>query len=353
VKFIWIEILKFIRKNILKIMIGTIIFTLVFVWSNHRSTTVEIDDNVNQTEENNFAVDSEPAIFRFFVENNDGDAFTNNLLIEQYITRSTVLEMASNASDTNLKELIEETGNKAIVDYNESGETKIIGVARDGNSHLLEFYVNVGNETDNLNIANFYYDYISEDNIPFIANKSKFVFHDPRIKELSDDIIFESSDLDDSASSNIIKDIVIGLIVGGAITSGILILLTFMSKKLIYSFSYSLREDDYFFLVDNKLDYKEELKQIIANPTETNNVIIQEDGLPLDNKYLNEIVARSVNSQIINKFGSFLDVSKPDNVDRIVYIIQENRTSRNWYNKQRRLEKTYEIPTVIIQVNEN
>jgi|SRR5699024_8219227 len=352
-KFIWIEILKFIKNNIMKIVLGTALITVGFVWINNRSTTMELDDNSESKGESVVEVDSEPATFRFFIENSEGAAFTNNLLIEQYITRSSVLETVSNETNTNLLKLIEETGNSTLVNYNESGESKIIGIARDGNSHLLEFYVNIGNETDNLKIANYYFAYITEENIPFIANKSISVFHEPRIKDLTDEITFDSIDNQGSVVRSITKNIVIGLILGLVVTVSLLLILSFLSQKLVYSFSYSLGEDDFFFLIDKKLDYKDELIQILSMPTNSNRVVILENNVDILNEELNGLLSSFSGDENFSKYNNILDVVNPGATDRIIYVLQENKTSREWYNKQRRLGRAYDIPTIVIQVNDN
>lgn len=352
-KFIWVEILKFIKNNIIKIVLGTTLITVGFVWINNRSTTMELDDSSESKGESVVEVDSEPATFRFFIENSEGTAFTNNLLIEQYITRLSVLETVSSETNTNLLKLIEETGNSILVNYDESGESKIIGIARDGNSHLLEFYVNIGNEADNLKIANYYFDYITEENIPFIANKSISVFHEPRIKDLADEIAFDSIDNQGSVVRSITKNIVIGLILGLVVTVSLLLILSFLSQKLVYSFSYSLDEDDFFFLVDKKLDYKDELIQILSMPTNSNRVVILEKNVDILNEELNGLLSYFSGDENFSKYNNILDVINPSAIDRIIYVLQENKTSREWYNKQRRLGRTHDIPTIVIQVNDN
>lgn len=351
-KFIWVEIIKFFKNNLLKIVAGTALIAILFVWSNNRTASVEIDEDLEANEGTVFGVDSEPATFRFFVESDDGKAFTNNLLIEQYITRTEILGTVSRQTNTQLKDLVEETGNKALVDYNESGESKIIGIARDGNSHLLEFYVNIGNESDNLEIADYYYEYIAEGNIPFISNKTMFVFHEPKIKEFADEIAFDSIG-SKVRTSSILKDTIIGLLIGGVAVTGLLLVVTFLSRKIKYSFSYSLMEDDYFFLVDKKLNFQDELEQILSTPKDSNRIIMTESTSEDFNHQLENILPELTNNLNGIIRNNFLEIDNPDEVDRIIYIILENETSREWYNKQRRLERAYTIPSTIVQINKN
>jgi len=361
-KYIWIEVIKFLKNNIVKLLIGTSIIALLFVGSsyinsnrgsqpNEESTeSPEDTEDVVEGEPVEFYPESEPVNFYYFVETPDGRPFTNNLLIEQYITSPSILEEAAIETGTNLNEIVENTENTALVDYNESGETKVIGIRKNANTHLQEFHVNIGNEADNFAIADFFFSYIINAEFSLLEDKNLYVFQEPQTKEIS-----LGSSLDDDSDEavvtedNILQDIIIGIILGGVATTGLLIISTLFSKKLIYSFSYSINAKDYFLLVDSKLNYQDELKQLLLNPTESNIIVVNEDKKNVLNDNLLEIIA----NKDIKEYNSFTKINDIQSVDRLIYVINENKTTRNWYNKQRRMERSYDIPVVVLQLNNN
>lgn len=349
-EFIWLEIQKFIKNNFVKILIGTTLIAGLYMWKTERQYNTQIENISDETVIDGLKLDSEPAHFRLYIEYPDNSiTFTNSSLIEQYITRPEVLKEASQVTETNLDKIVEETENKAIVYYNESGETKVIGVTRDASTNLHEFYVNVGNEKDNLKIANYYYDYFSNGQIPFLENKTLYFIHDAKIKEYGDYLTFNS--LKESNQKSLVKELIIGVVLGSVISLGLILVFSFLSKKLKYSFTYSIRESDYLYVINQKEAYKEELLEFISTPKNNNHVVIQEGNNSNLNNYLDELLNASDKDKHIQKVKSILEIENNKEIDRLIYIIQENETTRKWYNKQRLIDRLYNMPTVIVQIN--
>lgn len=358
-KFIGIEIFKFFKKSLPKMIVGMILVAGVFIWSSYRANMTQLEnienvESVDKQDGADFVVETEPAFFQFIVEYEDGSLFNNPLLIEEYILQEEVLNQASTVTNTNLNlvKVIENTENNVLVDINDFGDSKVIGVYRDDATYINEFYVNVGNERENIRIANFFYDYISEGQIPFIADKDIYFFEDPKILSVEDETEATLETESQQINFSLIKNLIIGSILGALLSLAALLGLTFLSKKLKYSFSYTIQEDDYYFLVDSKLDYEEELKKLLYTPQSANRVVVKEDN-SADTDYFGKLLSDISSNEPILQVNNFLTIENPSQIDRLIYIIEEDVTSRKWYNNQRKLDRAYEIPTVVIQVNKN
>lgn len=358
-RYIWIEILKFFKKNLLKLILGVLFIAAFFVWSSYQANVKQLEnmdkienvENVEKDDASDFVVESEPAFFRFVVEYEDGSLFNNPLLIEEYLLQEDILKLASTGSNINLVKVIENTENNVLVDINDYGYSKVVGVYRDDATYINEFYVNVGNRKENLRIANFFYNYINEGNIPFIADKKLYFYEEPSILpiEKEDSNVLESESK--QTNFNLIKNVAIGSILGVLVTIAGLLGLTFLSRKLKYSFSYTIQEDDYYFLVDNKLEYEEELKKLLFSPTSSNRVLVREKNS--DTGYFDKILENVSDKESIEQKNNFLSIESPNQIERLIYIVEEDITSRNWYNTQRKLDRAYDVPTIVIQVNQN
>lgn len=349
-KFIWIEFLKFIKNNIIKIIIGTIIIAGLFVLSSYNADSNSVENVEEIQQEERFRPDAKPANFYFYATTEEGISFTNDSIIERYLLRPELLQEISRNTKTNLAEIVKKTENNAVVDYKESGETKVIGIERNGTTHLNEFYVNIGNEEDNLAIAVEYYDYIINGNVPFLDLQRTYSFQEPRIKEI-EEIVSEGTSSTPSTSvdiGTIIRDIIVGSVIGIILIGGILLTLTFLTKKIKYSFSYTIKANDYFLLLDKKLNNN--IQEVLTSPTHPNKVLIQEYNNKLNT---NDLTLNIELNENIKKYNSVLDIEKEDNVDQLVYILEEGTTTREWYNKQRKLDEFLEIPSIVIQINKN
>lgn len=339
-KYIWIEILKFLKNNLIKIIAGTLVIAALFTgWT---VFTLE------EPEEEVLIAEAPPVNFHFYIEDADEDVFTNNSLMDQYVTLPRILQDASEATKTNLSEVVEETKNTALVNYNESGNTNIIGVTKNNSSVLHEFYVNVGNEESNMAIAEYYFNLFTEGEIPFLEDKIVYVFQNPEVEEIDEVDSFNVTAVEEIS---IVQTVIVGIIFGGIVTVGILVLLSFLTKKLHYFFSYTLKADDYFVLIDEKFINLSEMNQLLSNYTKTNNVVITQNPGKSHNNNFNDLIKELLNKDSFEKYDSVFEIPDFQNIDQIIYIVEEGSTSRAWYEKQRKYDNLFGLPTIVIQVN--
>src|SRR5699024_11165726 len=232
-----------------------------------------------------------------------------------------------------------------------SQESKIIGVSRHDTTDLIEFYTNVGNEEKNLAIVQYFYEYIIDEKIPFLNNKNIYVFKEPALKEVDRDYDVLSEEQLKGTEPNIVVDAIVGLGLGFFISVLTLWMVSLFSKKLTYSISYFLEEDDMFLLVDDTLSNEEELQKILALPKNERKYILRENlSGDLDAK-VERIIDTLNKEKAVEEVDSIIEIPDVVNATRLIYFIEEGKTTRDWFKKQRKLEEHYNIPTFVVQIN--
>ncbi|MEY8292020.1 hypothetical protein AAK882_05130 [Carnobacteriaceae bacterium 52-44] len=358
----WYELLKFLKKNLIKILLGTVILAGIYVALNYsftdeeevaieESNIEEIESINDDTESIHFVSTAPPGSFNFYVEHLKGDAFTNNALIKQYFTSPRVLEQVTNDTGINLKEIIEKTGNLVHVDYTEEGEAQVIDVKRDGNSHLNEFIVNIGNEEDNLTLANYYFDLINDEVVPFLADKEITIFRTPIIKDIDGLSLLDDEEKVKEPLS-LIRQMIIGVIFGVISSTSILLIWSYFTKKLYYSFTYSTHNNDFFYLVDNRLDYNDDLNKILDPNAISKKVIVNES----DEEVNSDFDSRLNNLKTIKNYSivkNVYDINEANEFEQLIFVVKEGVTSRTWYNKQRKISQVFNVPVFVLQINSN
>lgn len=345
-KFIWIEILKFFKNNIYKIILGTVAITSLFLVNSYLNESSKVDETQDESE---ISTEARTANFYFYVEYADNSAFTNYLLIEEYLLTESLMEEASKEIGIDINALITNTENSIKLTNGPVKTSKVIGTMRNSDMNLLELYVNVGDEGQNLKLTNFYYDLLINKNIPFLEDKGVYIFEEPNFIELEEST--ESFSFERNDSGNILRTIVIGIIVGSIISTAILLLLTLISQKLNYSFSYFINRDDIFYLIDNKIPFNEELKFLLQFNSNSNTIIVCQDTDKLLENSSGKMINKMISNSKVKVRNNIYEVEDFNHIDRIIFIIQEDVTTRKWYDRQRNIEKILKIPTVVLQIN--
>lgn len=363
-KYLFLEILKFIKNNFWKIFLMTMAFTVLYVGreylviksSDEKIESIHTEGIENTGEESDIKIqDVAPASFQFYIENaEDNRVFSNNVLIEEYLTLPYVLEEVAESTNTSIDSLVKETNNEIAPSTPTSDRIKVIHVNRDTNSNLQAIYVNVGNEQANMRIIRYFQKIVQDGSIPFLEDKDVYIFKRPYIVDFADEDEDELTQQAETLSNwNPIKSIIVGIIIGGVLSIGLLVFFNMFSKTLRYFFFYTILDDDYFILVDNQLDNEDEISSILLHPKGKNTIILKEDNLEQNNQKFENFLNSLIKNNNIVQYNHFSNIDMPNELDQIVYIVKEGITKREWYNKQRKMEKQYNIPTIVIQINES
>jgi len=362
----WLEIKRFLSDNKWLMIVGTLILAALFAVgmtlmdaSSQQSTAEEETEAVEPENE----LESEPAYFRFYAEDSDGDQFTNIGLIRQYFNLDSVLEDASQETGVDIPG-IEERYAEEFQTSSSDEEFSVLNLSRNDNNNLFTVSVNTGNEEDNLAIANFYHQLLASDEIEFLQDKALYEFIAPELREPTEEEIEEAENPDQQMAESqdlimpAIQNTIIGLVISLVLMAGIALLKAIFGKKLNYSFAYEVNENDDFILYDPSLNNDENLTQFVGIPFKENKLILTERRLENNtkellsrNRGLSFGQAKDGQTQLVEKL-SFIDADLNNDFSEIIIIVQPYQTSRKWYKTQRKLIELDEMPVKVIQVNE-
>lgn len=350
-KRLWIEVKRFIKDHILFLIVGAIAIGIVFV-----GAVTFLDRGNPNLEEEETEVEREPgeaipAFFQFFVETPEGEPFANTAIMEQYLRRRQTLQEVGEQTNTDLYEIVEEE--RALATPQEEW---VLAVERNEHSRLHTVTVNIDDDEENLAVAQHYYEMITDGEIPFLANKEVHVFTEPQLYNISDEESVENGETGNDLSIRALAiNGTIGLVLGVVVSAGIAVLKALFSKVLKYSFTYTWEETDTFFLYDDSLKNADELSQLLTLPVAQGKIVLSEHTLSEKIKNLftkNTQVSfegeQKTSTTLVEKQSLFnIDADLPE----VFIVIETNKTSRNWYRKQRRLLEQISVPVSIIQIN--
>jgi len=360
-----LEIKRFLNDYKIFIIVGSIIFAISFavftgvIDSQQEEPAQEAQEDFNPSSEE-ILNDAQPAYFQLYIEYEDGRTFTNSSIINQYFNLSSVKEEVQQETGVDIESVEEE-----IYLNDLSDEIDIINVSKNGTNHLITASFNLGNEQENIMIAEYYYnDILFNEDSAFFEGKTPFVFVEPKISERTETTDESSNDVSEetvSPESNIGSHIIntlVGFIVGIAIMIGLALLKVLFGKKLTYSFTYEIDENEKFILYDKNLQNEENLSQFVAIPFGRRKIVVSEQKMGETSKDLlsgNKDVGfnqkREPKIALTGKH-SLADINATADISEILIIIHPSKTTRKWYNIQKQFTGIYGVPVKIIQINE-
>ena len=361
----WIEIKRFLDDNKINIIKFSILFAILFAGimfllkSDTEESKIETEEDVQISPEE-FLNESQPAYFQMFIQEQDGRSFSNNSIISQYFKLSSVKKNVLEDTGIDLEKIEEDL----LDEIAESMD--LIQVTRNDHSNLITASFNLGNQRQNVILANYYFDLIIDGELEFLNNKTIHVFSNPQIAKLvdaseSDERITEDVLVSGNRVLQIIysltRNLIIGLILGAVFSSGIFLLINLYSKKINYSFSYDIDDDTDFVLYDWELNNENEVLQFVAVPMKRNKLIVSERELDTFSK---KLVADNKNisfensdkhKTLLTELRTLSEVDLQMNISEIVLVIQPGVTTRKWYKTQQKYTSIYKFPTKVVQIN--
>lgn len=361
---LWIEIKKLIKRNIKKIIISTLVLGSIFavgIYFLNRPTVDENDQPVSSQGKN-------IAYFQYYVERQEGSAFTNIEILKEYFTNEDLLLDLTNELDIPLANLffgdereslvqedstaVEEDEEAELIAANE--EYFVLDIFKADPSHLYTFSVTSENNQKSLELAQYYYNLVNEDVVPFYQDKNVYILTEPKISE-------DQVKIDDSIEIEIISDnpiilpsIVMGYILSLILITGFMFIKTIFSKEITYAFSYLWHENHMFLVYDPNTNNMDEVEQFISKPLAHSKVIVSENELSTDIKEILSVSQIKENDVSLSDvvYQSVLEINQGSQLDEIIILVEEDRTSRKWFRKQQRLLEVYNDSFIkILQVN--
>lgn len=352
-EILWEEIKKFLLINTKKILVSTLIFGTVlsivfYVFNNQQEEQPVSIENIKEELDSS----EEPFVyFQYYVELQDGRAYTNVSLAEEYFSHERIINELTNElglpADSIFINKIQ-NNQTSTQETEDLDELFFIDINRDSETNLVTFVVNSSDKINNMKIAEFYFDLLESDEVEFYKNKVMFLFTRPTLNDTSEEPTSEIEVPSKELQSNMnILTVVSIFILSLVISVGVLIITTLFSKQLKYSFSYTWDTEDRFFLINSELSTSEEINWILEIPQEVSAIILTENKLTSDlSNKLNSKNARG-------RYKSLLDLNYYSPIQEVILIVCENSTSRKWYNEQQKLlSKKPDINVTVLQINE-
>lgn len=356
----WSEIKRFLNDykwfNLIGVVIIAAVLGLAMTYLDSNSGT---GSETEGSGENSEYLESTPAYFQFYAENEDGEQFNNVGIIRQYFNLDDVKENASQETGVDLLN-IEETINN---EYNleDDQEFSTVNLSRNTNNNLFTISFNTGNESDNLAVAEHYYQLIQNNEISFLENKNIFDFVSPTLAEEQEEAENEEASANTQNTTGIIlslvRNIIVGLVIGFVLMLGISLLRALFGKRINYSFSYDIGEKDEYFLYNPAINSGQKLSQFVGIPFAEEKLVLHENSLTNEDKELlstNKDIAFSTDETVQTKLtetNTLIDVDIKNNYSEIILIVKPYKTTRDWYTTQRKFVDLIDVPVKVIQLN--
>lgn len=326
------EITRFLYENVKISLLVSIIGVISYLaFSFFVNSTNELSDNTGYRNQ-----DSNMATFAFYVENSQQQPYINSNFLDSLLLKEEYLKKAEESTNIEISKFVEEQLKSDFVPT--LLDRGYLGVGRDVHNETMIFQARFGTEEENLAMANFYYDLLINNQVPFLENKEVYFLHEPYIAD--DTIVYNSGEginnNEDSMSIILLKGIMI--LIGGYIIGVMLSYFYHLfTDKINYSFVYEKDETDQFFNIRSL----EKLETMLFKQNIENRLILCEhmDEISLQNKFPNiHFTEDALNSNLTKEYND------------ILILVIENHTDKNWYYTQREILKGSPIPIKIIQV---
>lgn len=347
--FYWIEVKRFLNKYSKTLFLSPLVFGLLFtgimLFRNNERPPAE-DPKIEENTEI-FEGDSLPAYFKFYIKEPDGYAYTNGATVRELFNFQNVIDLASENIGVDLEELTQD------VRQSTSKENFTpVNVEINTTSHIFTASFTTGDNKNNINLAEFYYNYLFNEGFEILDNNMIYNLEEPQFIDRNP--ISETSNSSETPVSenfvlNIIIDAFIGTLLGLALAVIFTITKECFSKILNFSFSYNTGDPKRFMLYDESITEKNLLENFIGLPIDYSKAIISH----LDIINHPQLLLNNDNKIDLKHYSSLSSLPLDVNIDEIIIVVFTNVTDRKWYNEQLEYSKMHNVPVKIIQINED
>ncbi len=349
---LWIEIQRFLKDNIKIIAIFGIIFALVLggLGAFMTGSSNNAPEGMEALEEE--AIETAVA-FDFYIEDAEGNMYTNEGIIEEYFRSPNVLEKLNSDAGIDLKQIELENYEKNqqllsnFLPAELMEQSQIISVTQSNSTGLLTFVASSDDKSLNEKLAAYYYGKLSS--IPFVDEDNLYVFDGPY--NVKDKQIDEEEEETGISIKSLIKYAVIGIILGIVVGIGLALINALFGKKLNYAFGYAIDDSLDFMIYDEKLNNSDEIANFVNFPYFKNKVILSENGKGLNVSDIQEKISENEFKVIPNIADDSVKNLTTESTE-VIMVVLPNETSRKWFNTQMKLMKLDNLSLKIIQVNE-
>lgn len=355
------EVLRFFKKYFRNILIGGLVLGLLFggvLYNRTQNNDEPAEELEIELSGEQLVNQVEPAYFQFYIVQPNGNTFTNFPVINDVFNLESVTEEALEATGINIKRIEEIVKNRNLEENTpgDSEEYNVVEVTKDDSSNVMTAIFDSGNVYNNLSLANYYYDFLFNEELDILSENKLYSIVEPKLVEFPDESEVSGGEgqesRDQTASFSLIGAIVnfiIGVIFSFILLSVIFLIKELFSNKLNYAFTYDRGKQENFLIYNNSINSPELINYFIGLPYSKDKIILSENKLE-ENSFLEDNVELNI---IKNNYQSMLNVNNLSNIEEIVIIVTANETTREWYEKQFELSKMKNIRIKIIQINKS
>lgn len=343
------ELIRFIKDNLWRIIVGMIIGVLVAVSARYFISEFLLKEKSEAYDYLSVAYEQEPAEFQAAITIQDGDVFSNSNIYDDYFSSPAVVKQVEEKTGISFAQWIK---SEQVLELKKNANFRGgIAAIRDSSSGLITFRFLVAKTSEeNLKIAQAYEEILKSSEINF--NKAH------RIEITRPSEIIELLDLDEVTTvptyatlnmfdglslKNIIIYTVVGSFIGFMLTVIVLWIKRGKNGKINYTFEYTWGMDDDHLLVSK--DHSEDdinIEDVIKlTPVKDKIVLLQSNFADIhqfegpDTKIISHLEDASELQMIPNE---------------IIIIIISNMTDKSWFNHQYKLAKLINKPIKIVHM---
>lgn len=322
------------KKIILICMLASIVLFAAISSVSMFSNSDEEDDVLTKNIES-------MAEFTFYIEKDDQTQFNNNPLLEDMIFTNENLQSAEAETGVEITDVLLEQEELEFIPTTE--DRGVLGIYRDLSNETMVFQVKIGNEKEQMAIANHFFDKISNNEIPFLEDKVLYVVGQPETTE----IVNESTVLGESQDNTVspmlliimfIVTLILGFILGVVAAA----IYHIFEKKINFAFNYNIEEKD--ILLIERTDINN-VKYDIANPKVGTKILVTD--FDLSNSLKKQL---SDNSIEVIVTSNLIEIDPNISISEIIFLVVENHTEKTWYYSQREYLKNFTSLVKVIQV---
>lgn len=292
--------------------------------------------------------------FSFYLEKEPTDPFQATDLIKELLISPSVLKDIEKEINMKIKPSPE----------------LAVNVDLDSENLLITVTIGTGDVKMNKLLTEAYFTMISEERNPFFDNKIVYIMSEPEVIKPNSDNELKSTDILSPNSNNLsfkrIAILTIIVIIAGAFTGIILCLVrSILAKEVSELYGFAIKDDDTILninslKIESESEQYEQIVHSIIHPNKKVKLVLSENNLE------EGIIIRIKEESIIQVgrthslpseakglviiANSILDIDPKIDIDEIIFICIKNKTSKVWYEKQRKLLGVYKSKTKVILV---
>lgn len=323
IKTFLLEIWDLIKKN-KWILFGTSLVVTILSLAILLMLNFDSDENNENVEAQNVPVE-----FEVYIEEEYGEVFSNSYLLEILFTQPEVIDQVESTVQVDITTVLEEYAEENEPIYTSDDP---INIERNTSSNLMEVTVDVGTETENMEIANEYIAWLEENDVEFFNDKQIYIISDPEVVAVEEVASVGNNLSIRTMALQTIISLIFGLFLGFLIT----VLKTLFSDTIQYGFTYGWAPEE-IYIKESTNEKHEKIAHDLLSSDLASLVILSEEKLE-------EPLIKKLKQLQSNKFilaNEISEISIDKKVDEFVFLIERGKTSKDWYHSQRRTLKLY------------